>query len=334
MTSDRRPSLAWLARALPAGPTPFRRFAWAVLAYNVAVVLWGAVVRATGSGAGCGAHWPLCNGVVIPRAPAAETIIEFTHRATSGLSLLLVFALAAWAVAAFPRGHAARRAALGSALLIVTEAGAGAALVLFRWVGQDTSAARGWVVAVHLLNTFFLLGAVALTAAFADRPHGLAVRGRGPVVAAFGLALATLAVSGATGAIAALGDTLYPATSFVAGLQEELVSAAPLLLRLRTVHPPAAIAAAIVLVAAVRVAFRTRSRRVRPLGIGLLLVLGTELCVGGGNVVLLAPVPLQLVHLALADLAWIGVILLGAEVLAPATRTVSAPAPTPAAAAS
>jgi cytochrome c oxidase assembly protein subunit 15 len=332
MPSDRRPPLVWLARVLPARPPAFRRFAWGVLAYNLLVVLWGALVRATGSGAGCGAHWPLCNGVVVPRAPAVETLIELAHRATSGLSLLLVLALVLSALVAFPARHAARRAALAAGVLILTEAGVGAALVLFRWVAHDTSAARGWVVAIHLLNTFFLLGALALAAAFADRPAGLALRGRGPVAAAFGLAIATLAVSGATGAIAALGDTLYPSLSFVEGLSREFSGAAPLLLRLRTVHPPAAVAAAIVLVAAVRIALRAPSRRARRIGVGLLAVLGAELCAGALNVLLLAPVWLQLVHLALADLAWLGVILLGAEALAPAPRVAGADDARPAAA--
>ena len=68
------------------------RSAWAVLAYNVVVILWGAIVRATGSGAGCGSHWPLCNGVVLPNAEKASTLIEFAHRATSGIALLLVVA--------------------------------------------------------------------------------------------------------------------------------------------------------------------------------------------------------------------------------------------------
>jgi cytochrome c oxidase assembly protein subunit 15 len=180
------------------------------------------------------------------------------------------------------------------------------------------------VVAIHLLNTFFLLAALALAAAFADRPAGLVLRGRGPVAAAFGLAVATLAMSGATGAIAALGDTLYPSQSFVEGLSRELSGAAPLLLRLRAVHPPAAVAAAIVLVAAVRIALRAPSRRARRIGVGLLAVVGAQLCAGALNVLLLAPVWLQLVHLALADLAWLGVILLGAEALAPAPRAAGA----------
>ena len=46
-----------------------RRFAWAVLVYFIAVILWGGLVRATGSGAGCGDHWPLCNGTVMQHSP-------------------------------------------------------------------------------------------------------------------------------------------------------------------------------------------------------------------------------------------------------------------------
>ena len=74
----------------------FARYGWGVLAFNLLVILWGAYVRASGSGAGCGAHWPLCNGEVIPRAPSVATLIEYSHRLTSGLALLGVLALLAW----------------------------------------------------------------------------------------------------------------------------------------------------------------------------------------------------------------------------------------------
>src|SRR5204862_3551323 len=100
-----------LPRARQSAARGFVRYAWAVVAYNVAVVLWGAFVRATGSGAGCGNHWPLCNGAIAPQSPTLATIIEFTHRATSGVDLVLVAILAWWAFRAFPRGHPARRGA-------------------------------------------------------------------------------------------------------------------------------------------------------------------------------------------------------------------------------
>src|SRR6516164_6905988 len=107
----------------------FTRFAWAVLAFTVAVVLWGAYVRATGAGAGCGNHWPLCNGEVVPRSPAVKTLIEFTHRVMSGLDGVLILCLMLWALRAYPRRHPARHWAVLSFVFVVTEALIGAALV-------------------------------------------------------------------------------------------------------------------------------------------------------------------------------------------------------------
>ncbi|MGC4001418.1 MAG: COX15/CtaA family protein [Anaeromyxobacter sp.] len=298
--------------------TPFRRFAWLVVGYHVAIVLWGAFVRATGSGAGCGSHWPLCNGDVVPRAPAIQTIIEYTHRVTSGVALVLVGALVAWAFARFPKDHAVRKAAVTSAVLLLVEAALGAGLVLFGWVAGDTSVGRGWVVAIHLCNTFLLLGALAVTAEVAGRPRGLELYGRGSLAAAFGLCLATLLVSGATGAVAALGDTLYPSISFAEGLRQELEAGAPLLLRLRMVHPFAAVAGSIVVGVCARAALRARpTPRVRSLASALLGLVTLQLLTGAANVALLAPLALQLVHLALADAVWLVTVVLAAEVLAP-----------------
>jgi hypothetical protein len=92
------------------------------LGYAIAVIIWGAVVRATSSGAGCGAHWPLCNGEVVPLAPRVQTVIEFAHRTTSGLILLLTAALVWAARSSYPAGHAARRAAGWSMVFVLIEA--------------------------------------------------------------------------------------------------------------------------------------------------------------------------------------------------------------------
>src|SRR5829696_7646401 len=140
------------------------RYAWAVLAYNVAVILWGAYVRATGSGAGCGAHWPLCNGEVVPRAAGVATLIEFSHRISSGVALIAIAILVVSAFRTTAAGHPARAGAVISGLLILTEAAVGAGLVLFQLVADNATMARAMFVAVHLLNTFLLLGALTLTA--------------------------------------------------------------------------------------------------------------------------------------------------------------------------
>jgi len=308
---------------------PFTRFAWAVLAYNLVVVAWGAFVRATGSGAGCGKHWPMCNGEIVPRDPATATVVEFTHRATSGIALLLVVALVVWASRAFPARHPARKAAWASLALMVLEALVGAGLVLFGWVAKDTSFARGWVMGVHLTNTFLLLGALALTADWSARPGGMRFGERGVVAGALWLAFVTVLLAGVTGAIAALGDTLFPATSFAEGLEQELSTEAHVLLRLRILHPFAAVVAAAVLLFVARLALRHRpDARVRRAALSLVLLVAVELLVGVVNVALLAPVWLQLVHLLVADLAWIALVLLAAASLAPGR--VDAPIESPA----
>jgi cytochrome c oxidase assembly protein subunit 15 len=298
------------------------RYAWAVLAVNLLVVSWGAFVRATGSGAGCGRHWPTCNGEIVPRAPALATAIEFGHRATSGLAFLLVAGLVIGAVRALPRRSPGRRAAWAALALVVTEALVGAGLVLYGWVAKDASAARGWVMAIHLANTFLLLGALALAAAWSARPGGLALERKGGLAAVLAAALVAALLAGITGAIAALGDTLYPATSFAAGLAEELSGNARLLLRLRLLHPLAAIGAGALAIAAARAAMRARpsSEDVRRPAAALAGLVALELAAGGANVVLLAPVWLQLVHLALADLLWIALVLLAAGALAPSAQ--------------
>lgn len=293
----------------------FRRFAFWFLGYNVAVVLSGALVRATGSGAGCGSHWPLCNGAVVPRSPALETMVEYTHRALTGVAFVLGVILVVWAFRALPRGHVARKTAAAAGAFLLLEALAGAALVLFGWVVKDASPGRGGAVIVHLVITFLLVGAITLTAALADRPGGLTFRGRGPLVAALSLGIGTLLVSGATGAVAALGNTLYPAASHAAGLAQELSEQAPLLLRLRLVHPFAALAATLVLVVFARAALQTGDARLRAPAMRLLLVLGVQLVAGTVNWWLHAPIFLQLVHLLLADLVWIALLWLAVDVL-------------------
>jgi cytochrome c oxidase assembly protein subunit 15 len=311
----------------------FTRFAWAVLGYNLAVVAWGAFVRATGSGAGCGKHWPTCNGEIVPRSPRLETAIEFTHRATSGLALLLVLALAAWAFRAFPRGHAARKAAAASLAFLVAEALVGAALVLFGWVATDPSAARGWVMAVHLANTFLLLASLALTADWGRNRGGLSASRRGGLPALLAASLLAVLLAGVTGAVAALGDTLYPATSFAAGLRQELSGAAGALLRLRVLHPFAAIAAAAVVLAAARAALRTRAEpRVRRAALAALALVALQMVAGVANVLLLAPVAFQIGHLVLADLTWLALVLLASAAFAPG-EAARAASPLPSAAA-
>jgi len=123
-------------------------YARGVLAYNLGVIAWGAYVRATRSGAGCGAHWPLCNGEVIPSSPTAEMLVEFSHRVTSGLALVSVVVLAIWVWRACAKGHPARRGAGWALVFMLAEAAVGAGLVLFELVADNETMARALIMAV------------------------------------------------------------------------------------------------------------------------------------------------------------------------------------------
>src|SRR5580693_349390 len=140
-----------------------RRFAWFAVFYNVLVILWGALVRASGSGAGCGNHWPLCNGQVIPVSPGFHTIIEFTHRQMTVGSTLVVIALLVWTFRATVKGHAARGFAIASMLLLLNEALLGALLVKLGYVTGNQSMGRMVLLSIHLSNTLLLLASLTLT---------------------------------------------------------------------------------------------------------------------------------------------------------------------------
>lgn len=290
----------------------FSRFAWGVAAWNVLTILWGAFVRATGAGAGCGSHWPLCNGVVVPRAAEVETLVEFSHRLSSGLALLLVFGLVWWGRRLFRPGSLPRRAAWASLILILVEALIGAGLVLFGWVAQDTSSARAVAVALHLVNTLLLLAALTVTAWAAERTEQAGVGWRGPWRLGVGAGLALVAALGATGAITALGDTLFPARSLAEGLTADISQGSHPLIRLRIAHPVLAVVAGGYVLALAGAARRFGSRAARSAGWLTALVL-VQWIAGAANVILLAPVWLQLVHLLLADLIWIALVLLVLE---------------------
>ncbi len=295
----------------------FAVYAWGVLVYNLLVIMWGAYVRATGSGAGCGNHWPLCNGAVVPRAEQVETMIEFSHRLSSGLALIAVIVLLVWAFRVYPKGHTVRLGASISMLLMITEALVGAGLVLFELVADNASMARAIAMAVHLMNTFLLLGALTLTAWWGSGGRPLRLKGQGAVIWVLGLGFVGMMILGASGGVTALGDTLFPATSLAGGIEEELSPTAHILIRLRLLHPLIAVIVGIYLILAGAVCNTLHpdpltKRMSRMLTVFYLVQLGA----GTVNVILLAPVWLQMVHLLLSDLIWIILVLLTSSVLA------------------
>lgn len=281
----------------------FARFAWVVVGVNLAVVLWGALVRATGSGAGCGSHWPLCNGQVVPIGAAQATAIEFGHRLLSGVALVMVGVLWIRAGRRFETGHPVRGWASASLGLILVEALIGAGLVRLGWVGEDVSLGRAISIPVHLGVTFALLACLAMAAWRSTHPPGPRLRGGEARTVA--LLLGGSVLVGMTGALTALGDTLFPSESLGAGLAQDFASESNWMVRLRFLHPLLAILVASAILLWARSEPQARPGEGEPARRWLGRFVLAQLAVGLANVLLLAPVWIQLVHLLMADLVWI-----------------------------
>jgi len=294
----------------------FSRFAWGVLAFNVGVILWGALVRATGSGAGCGGNWPLCNGQVFPPSSRIETIIEYTHRVTSGFAFLLVAGLLIWAYRRFPQNHGVRKGATWSMVFMVSESLLGASLVLFDWVVDNTSLARVIVQVVHLVNTHFLLGAITYTAWTATGKK-LANWKRDHASLTLGIGLVGILILSAAGAVTALGDTIFPAGSLAEGIQADFSPTAHFLVRLRVWHPILAILIGFYLLVISRLTLNETAPGtiLHRLGWMVIGIYGLQVIGGILNIFLLAPVWMQIIHLALADAIWIAYLLFANEKL-------------------
>lgn len=291
------------------------RLAWGVLGFNILVVVWGAYVRASGSGAGCGSHWPLCNGAVVPRAPTTATLVELSHRVTSGLALLAVVALFAYTRVTRPAGHPARRAAAYSLGFMLAEALIGAGLVLLALVAHDASLRRVIALALHLVNTFLLLASLALTALWSRGERPVVQRSASPLRWLAPALLAVLFV-GVSGAVTALGDTLFPARDLASGLAQDFSPTAHALLRVRVIHPTLALLTGLYLLLAVTlVSGMYRAPRVRWLGRATAGLFVVQLGAGLTNLLLLAPTWMQLVHLLLADLVWLSLVLFTATAM-------------------
>ncbi len=306
----------------------FARFAWILLGYEVLVVAWGAYVRATGSGAGCGRHWPTCNGEILPRAARVATLIEFSHRLSSGGALIGALVLLVWALRAFPRPHRVRRGAVVTMSLVVAEALIGAGLVLFELVAHDASMKRGLTVSLHLINTFLLLASTALTAWWASGGRAVRLRAKrgqsgaeSAVLIVFGVLMPAMLLVGASGAVAALGDTLFPVPTLAAGIAQDFAAGSHLFLRLRVIHPMVAMMTAGAIVLSMGLVRSLRpGRAVRILSQVTASLAVAQVAAGIGDVLSHAPVPMQLVHLILADLVWIGIVLTAAAALAEEER--------------
>lgn len=295
-------------------PSGFVKFAWFTLAYNVLVIVWGVFLRASKSGDGCGQHWLTCHGEVIPSAPELKTIIEFSHRVTTGPAFLFVLILVILAFRRFPKGHVVRKTAVISFVFIVTEVLVGAGLVLTGNTAEAITAARPFWAIGHLINTFVLLAFLTLTAWFAGGPERRKFEAGTKAIVLIAIAIVGILFVGSSGSVAALSNMLFPSESIAEGISKDFSAASNILLRLRLSHPILSILTGVYIIflagwlkSQVDDANVTRWSNI------LSVIVLVQLAFGAATLFTLGPIVMQLGHLLLADLLWISFVLLAAN---------------------
>lgn len=287
--------------------TRFRQLAQFNLVYLIAVILWGAWVRISGAGAGCGAHWPSCHGEIIPLSPSVETLIEYTHRLSSGLSLPLALLVLFFAFRLYPQGHGVRWASVGALVFLISEAAVGAGLVKFELVAGDASMARAITASAHLINTFALTAFAALVLWWSQRPYSpqslQGFRSHRVKIGLGGILLVCM-----MGAVTALGDTLFPTSVFteqglLPKLAADLSGGTHFLVHLRIIHPILAVICSVYLFWMVN-SFQTENRW----SVAVNWTLGFQLLLGVFNILLGAPGWMQILHLLTALILWLSLL--------------------------
>ena len=296
----------------------FAKYAWFVLVYNLVVIIWGVFLRASHSGDGCGQHWLTCQGEVVPSAPQLKTVIEFSHRLTTGLSAITVLVLFIWAFRRFTKGDPARLAAAFSFVFIIIESLIGAGLVLTGNTADNWTPSRPFWAIGHLINTFLLLAALTLTCWFSSGKERIDFNVDRKVVLLLLVGVLGIFIVGSSGSLAALSNMLFPSTSIIEGFAKDFSGASPMLVRLRISHPIVSVAVGMFLIFLAGWLKRVSSNDrdvAKWVNILSLLVL-VQFASGAATLLLHAPIVMQLVHLFLADAVWISFILLSANFLA------------------
>ncbi len=296
----------------------FAKYAFFVLAINIVVILWGAFLRASLSGDGCGQYWLTCGGEVVPTAPQFKTVIEFTHRLSTGLTFLAVALLFVWAFRKFEKNHRLRKTAFASFLFIVVEALIGAGLVLTGNTAGNWTPSRPFWMSAHLITTFSLLAVLTLTVWFGVGGKPFNFKSKPKILLLLGLSVFGLLLVGMSGSIAALSSMLFPSPTLAEGVAKDFGETSHILLRLRVSHPILSVSVGVFLFflagwlkSQAKENFWT-NRWANVLSVLILI----QFASGVLTLLTLAPIVLQLIHLLLADLVWIAFILLSANVLA------------------
>ncbi|RDB35440.1 COX15/CtaA family protein [Spirobacillus cienkowskii] len=294
----------------------YSKYAWFFLVFNFYTILGGAYVRATGSGAGCGEHWPLCNGEVVPNFSTMHTVVEYTHRISSGFVAIGAIVLLIWAIKITRKKDPVRISAIVAFLFVVFEALLGAGLVLFGLVADNSSVTRAIVMSLHLVGTFILIASIALTAAWSSGFPKPKFNFKVKKIVPFIILITGMFIVGISGAITALGDTLFRPKYLGEGLIQDLTQADHFLKSLRVYHPVFAVLISFyAIVFAWKYTKNNSSKILKKITLLITIIFPTQIVLGFVNILLLAPTWAQMIHLLLADLAWVFCILLCSQIL-------------------
>jgi heme A synthase len=256
------------------------------------LIVLGAIVRITGSGMGCGDHWPLCNGHLFPPLDDIGTVIEWSHRLVAAFVSALVVALAlyAWFLRRRSPSSAALRPdqlAYGALGLLIVQVLLGAITVKLEL--------PPWSVILHLGTAMLLLATLLIAAQRARltpgfRPGLATLLALTFVTVLFGALTANLSAAPACAGFPLCNGRLWPSAAL----------GAPAVIH--WVHRLLAYTLAIVVV--VR-ALRTRER-------GMILLLGLvalQVVIGAATVLMGLPGGLQAAHVAVGTAVWAGAVL-------------------------
>ncbi len=297
--------------------TGFAKFAWFTLGYNVLVILWGVFLRASKSGDGCGQHWLTCHGEFIPSAPELKTIIEFTHRMTTGPAFILVVVLLIWAFRRFGKGSAVRKAALASFAFIVSEVLIGGILVLTGNTAETLTTERPFLAVGHLINSFLLIASLTLAAWFSERHRTLNPNIELKTILHLAVAVVAILLVGTSGSVAALSSMLFPSATLAEGIAQDFSTGSNILLKLRVSHPILSILTSVYLLflAGWLSSLSGQDRTIRRSTTILTVIVIAQVAFGALTLLTMAPILMQVGHLLLADLLWISFILMSANFL-------------------
>ncbi len=284
-----------------------KSYAKSGLFLSIASILAGAFVRATGSGDGCGATWPTCKGRIIPALSDTSELIEFSHRSVSGV-LLIVTVIIFIKSRKFQKDSLVRTVTNYLTFFVIFEALIGAVIVIFEWVGLNSSLPRIIAVPIHLVNTFGLLGCYAILYKILDKN----IEEINSMFNKNFIFISSLfLLSGATGSIAALADVLFPSASFIEGFLADFDRTSEVLTRLRILHPIVSSTLSLVLYFySIRIN-KKYNIRVKPLQ----TLIFVAVLLGFLNVLSNIILPLSILHLAIADFLWISYIYVSIDIV-------------------